>query len=409
MGDVAMMQVAARRLCELWPCARIEAVTSAPHLLRAFCPAAVPAPFYEKAAWMASRDLCICLRQSLPACLACALFKCERTIWLRLPALADLALWIKSVCLGRPFSPPAAFRSRLKSADILVVSGMGILNDPFAGSAISLLDEIEAALNAGLSVFAFGQGVGPITDPLLWRRARAVLPRLALISLREGRTGLPLLRALGVPPEKILVTGDDAIELALEQKPSEPGNAIGVSLRLADYAGTDQHTARSLAAPLQDAADALHAPLVPVPISFEKGESDIRSAELLLGPHCREHCQNLACPQDVIRLIGSCRVVVTGAYHAGVFALAQGIPVVALIQSPYYEQKFKGLQQQFPEGCHLLDLRTPLSSAQIRDTVLAAAHSADHSRDSLLAAAARQVELSRQAYRQAASLYPLPQ
>ena len=35
-------------------------------------------------------------------------------------------------------------------------------------------------------------------------------------------------------------------------------------------------------------------------------------------------------------------VEVTGSYHAGVFALAQGIPVVGLLQSAYYEQKFIG-------------------------------------------------------------------
>ncbi|MGH9559873.1 MAG: hypothetical protein ACRD3S_00330, partial [Terracidiphilus sp.] len=98
---------------------------------------------------------------------------------------------------------------------------------------------------------------------------------------------------------------------------------------------------------------------------------------------------------------------VTGSYHAGVFALAQGIPVVGLIRSAYYEQKFKGLQAQFPGGCRVLDLRTPLRSEAIRDATLDALESADGMRESLLAAAAEQVALSREAYRTAQILCPL--
>ena len=30
------------------------------------------------------------------------------------------------------------------------------------------------------------------------------------------------------------------------------------------------------------------------------------------------------------------RLVITGSYHAGVFALAQGVPVLALAKSAYY-------------------------------------------------------------------------
>ena len=45
----------------------------------------------------------------------------------------------------------------------------------------------------------------------------------------------------------------------------------------------------------------------------------------------------------VIERVGECRVVVTGSYHGAVFALAQGIPVVALVKSPYYVNKMAGL------------------------------------------------------------------
>jgi polysaccharide pyruvyl transferase WcaK-like protein len=49
-------------------------------------------------------------------------------------------------------------------------------------------------------------------------------------------------------------------------------------------------------------------------------------------------------------------VVVAGSYHAAVFALSQGIPVVALVKSPYYVNKMVGLGDQFGAGCEIVRL-----------------------------------------------------
>ena len=49
----------------------------------------------------------------------------------------------------------------------------------------------------------------------------------------------------------------------------------------------------------------------------------------------------------------------TGAYHAAVFALAQGIPVVCLSNSPYYLAKFQGLEDLFGVGCTIVTLSEP--------------------------------------------------
>lgn len=404
MGDVAMMQVAVERIMQFWPSAQVEVVTSRPDLLARFCPSAKPIPAEERHAWLSARDLAIGLRKKLPPSLSRLFLSFERALWLRLPRVIDLAVRIKAKLLHREFTSPECFRQRLKSADCLVVSGMGVLNDAFADSAVPLLDELEAALEAGIPVIAFGQGVGPISDTLLMERARAVLPRLAFISLRESCTGLPLLEALGVSRDKVVVTGDDAIEMAFRYKPSSLGNEIGVSLRFADYAGTNQETVGRLSGPLNEVTETAKCHLIPIPISFGESDSDVRASEKLLGHACRASLENVGSPEDVIRLIANCRAVVTGSYHGGVFALGQGIPIIGLVQSPYYEQKFMGLQAQFPGGCRLLDLRTPLSAEEIRDAIRDALDSADKVRDSLLAAAAKQVELSREAYRSACQM-----
>jgi len=256
-------------------------------------------------------------------------------------------------------------------------------------------------------VVAFGQGIGPITDPALLAKIRSVLPRVALIGLREGRCGLPLLESLGVPRERIHVTGDDAIELAYRLRPAAPGRAIGINFRIADYVGFGEDAVDALRAPLLESARALNAPFSPAPISLLDSESGARSIGKLLGDETIAARVKIDEPADVIRQIGKSRIMVTTSYHGGVFALAQGIPVVALIASSYYEQKFTGLQDQFPGGCRILDFRRSNAPGELQDAVRDAWESADRVRGSLLTAAARQLELSRALYETARCRIPL--
>jgi colanic acid/amylovoran biosynthesis protein len=280
----------------------------------------------------------------------------------------------------------------------MVVSGMGGLNDAFGDSACSLLDELVAVLQAGVPIVAFGQGIGPITDHALLAKAREVLPRLKLICLREGHTGLPLLQSLGVPSDRIRVTGDDAIELAFQHRRSALGNLIGINLRLASYSGAGDDIPKRLHQPLLRAVHALNSSLVPVPISFSDESSDIRAISRLLGGQIHDSQTTIRSPEDVIDLIGNCRIVVTGSYHAGVFALSQGISVIGLVHSAYYDQKFIGLQQQFPGGCRIIDFRHPTTPDEILEVISSAWRSAEDAREPLLRAANLQIDLGRAAY-----------
>ena len=48
-------------------------------------------------------------------------------------------------------------------------------------------------------------------------------------------------------------------------------------------------------------------------------------------------------PEDVINCIARTRLVLTGSYHAAVFALAMGRPAICVAASGYYRSKFYGL------------------------------------------------------------------
>ena len=75
-----------------------------------------------------------------------------------------------------------------------------------------------------------------------------------------------------------------------------------------------------------------------------RGRMDVETLrELLAGLGDSDGGASLETPQLVIDRVGECKVVVTGSYHGAVFALAQGIPVVALVKSPYYVNKMAGL------------------------------------------------------------------
>ena len=60
-----------------------------------------------------------------------------------------------------------------------------------------MLDMMEAAIRRRIPVVMFGQGMGPLSDPIVLSRARDVLPRITLITLRGGRGGLQLLESIG--------------------------------------------------------------------------------------------------------------------------------------------------------------------------------------------------------------------
>ena len=87
---------------------------------------------------------------------------------------------------------------------------------------------------------------------------------------------------------------------------------------------------------LDSVAAALDAALVPLPISSHPADSDVASLmEMAAAAPSRwkEEFQ-LDHPSKVVEQTGLCRIVVTGSYHAAVFALALGIPAVCIEQSP---------------------------------------------------------------------------
>jgi polysaccharide pyruvyl transferase WcaK-like protein len=400
VGDSAMLQVAVARLLERYSGAQVRVFTEAPDRLAELLPGAISLSNDGCNLMFQHRNLFGGLHRIIPASTTSSLSNLEDHIRRISPQLS--ARWIdrRMGRRGVDTRPMWAYLDIVAHADAVIATGGGYITDSFENHAIKVLETLRLAKKMGKPVVMFGQGLGPIKSPRLRRLAKDVLPGLDLIALREGREGLPLLKSLGVSSDRIVVTGDDAIELAYRQRPDRLGNAIGFNLRVANYSEVDDQEISTTCDVVKVFARGRGVEVVPVPISWHQGDSDVATLteRLSLDDAAIADLANLSTPESVIRQAGKCRLVVTGSYHAGVFALSQGIPVVGIAKSNYYKDKFLGLADQFGQGCEVIVLGETSTENRLGQVIQRLWESAENLRESLLEAAEKQIRASRDAY-----------
>ena len=405
VGDVSMLQVAVARLKKLWPTAAIDVLTDSPEDLRKCCPGARPLPRAAREPWIGSRDglhsfLFTRLFASLPGSVAGALNRAATALEVKAPSLLR---WI--IRLRPLFGDQGAaykdgligFLDAMEGAALFVVCGAGGFADDSRRWNWLTLHTAEAFMRHGTPVVMFGQGMGPLSDPEVLAEARKVLPHVHLVSLRGGQAGVPLLESLGVERSRILMTGDEAVELAYDARPPRLGQGLGINLRVASYSGIGRETIGKLRPVLHQFAEQRSAPLLAIPIAFHQWADDPAIIRELLAD-ASDAGASLTTPLEVVRQTGRCRLVVTGAYHAAVFALAQGIPAVCLANSPYYVAKFQALRELFGAGCETILLSDRDALQRLPAVMERAWESAEATRRPLQEAALRQIRLSWSAY-----------
>ncbi len=430
MGDLAMLDVTVRRLRARWPQARIGVLTDAPALLHAYLPGVDAINPRGRAAWSpAGRPARLCEVAGPRIVGPYEIGRLTARAWLPQKARGArrrATRLLRSVRLryrsghpgsvdgldGRPTAaaaPPRRLTPTMEAAaagsSLVVALGGGYLTDADPGQSARVLDLLEHASAHGVPTAMLGQGLGPIEESVLVARAAEVLPRVDVIALRERRRGPALLERAGVAPTRVVVTGDDAIELAYERRPETLGRDLGVCLRAAGYAPVPPSARIALGGGLRSVAREVDAGLVPVVIAEYRAQDRRSTLPLLEGAdRVGRPLRRFARPQDVAAQVGRCRVMVTGAYHAGVFALSQGIPVVALTSSTYYDDKFLGLAGMFGTGLELVRLDDDDLAKRLPEAVRAAWARAPEVRPVLLASATEQVAASRRAFERVCDL-----
>jgi polysaccharide pyruvyl transferase WcaK-like protein len=359
IGDVAMLQSCIARLKRQWPEADIMVIARDPARLQSYCPDVI-------AIWrtLADRPL---LRYLPPKSQAAS-----EQVWKMVAPYFSGRLGHGHVKQGGTLTAIQA----VQGADLVVASGGGYVTDTWWWHAAGVLSLLSLAQRLGKPTAMFGQGIGPLGQRTLRAQASAVMPKLKVIGLREARMGQDLVLALGVSPEAVVVTGDDALEL-IDNTNVANGYALGVNVRVSGYAGVEAALAAAVGELVLEAATALKAPIVGLPVCRYARDADIVALRALLfrrDDHADIVLNDIVFPKDLVSAAGSCRAIVTGSYHAAVFGLAQGVPTVCLTKSSYYDAKFSGLQALFPGACFVIPLDASDWTARLRAAISQAWH-----------------------------------
>jgi polysaccharide pyruvyl transferase WcaK-like protein len=385
LGDASMLQVCVRRMQEAFPAARVDVITTAPERLEALCPGTLPvrSSLVDKPGVRAlPQSGGLALEQAWKACG---------------PYLVHSP--------GRPSRSSARDSSVLQAirrADAVVAAGGGYLTDAWWWHAAGVLSVLRAAQRLGKPTAMFGQGLGPLTNTAIRRQASTVLPGLRVLGLRERVTGVPLAEELRMPSDRLAVTGDDALEMATMATPDPPldQDVLGVNVRLADYTNLSFSEVGALRTVIAELATDRPIALQALPISRHADSDDLAStAQLLAGLSPRQLVlEEITTPAALIHATARCRAVITASYHAAVFALAAGVPAVCVSHSPYYDGKFRGLVDLFPEAAAFVQLQRPGALEELRWSLAQAWNAPAKVREGARLSAAHQVRNGRALY-----------
>lgn len=384
LGDNAMLQSCVARLETEWPDAEIMVITNSSDRLEQCCPTVV-------GVGLAYADIPVL--NLLP-----------RSIRLLLEFISQiiaLHVWRPSSTRSRRRVKPRSVLQAIRAADLVVASGGGYITDVFAANATRVLGVLQVAQSLGKSTAMFGQGLGPITRPSLQKSARTVFPRLSVLGLREDRIGPDLARSLGAAPSILTVTGDDTLEDIVDRGRAS-GDAIGVNIRVADYAGVDPVNAAIISDLIVKSAVEYGVRVIGLPVSRQPADSDFNAIqEFSRRTEGRINLilDDLDSPAELATAASKCRIIVTGSYHGAVFGLAQGIPAICLTKSAYYDGKFNGLKSLFPVGCFVVSLADDGFAARLSEAIDNAWRLPISTRDKIRESALGQREVGRQAYR----------
>ncbi|WP_158087127.1 polysaccharide pyruvyl transferase family protein [Mycobacterium aquaticum] len=376
IGDIAMLQACIHRLRTLWPDAVIHVFTESPDQLQRYCP-------------------------EVSAVASTIVGRRSASVLPKSGQLAAEQMWKTAMpLLARSNGPavsggaaPLRVLDAVRRADLVVSSGGGFISDVFWWHGAGVLSVLAMAQRLGKPTAMFGQGLGPVTHPVLSHAVRLTMPRLTTIGLREQARSTSILRAHGVDLNRAEVTGDDALVLATPATRPRAGMSIGMNVRVASYSSVDTTLASQIVGVARAAAHSRSVATVALPVSRYGAQSDLRSVRTSVDGEPNgtdDEFADIRSPEELKASIARCRVVVTGSYHAAVFALAAGIPAVGITSSSYYDGKFEGLAALFPGGCQPIRIGPGFEQA-LTDAIDRAWNADDAMRDRIHAAARAQV------------------
>lgn len=419
-GNNSLLAVTLKRFRNYWPDASYDVISNSPHLCKVYFPGTEPV---KPESLEEFEDKLSIFHRLMPRRFWLYLFELREAVKSRknsVTNLSNLNSPILTQIQSDSFDPTQGndidnglgvepYRieqaqldpyRRIANYDLYTATGGGYMCDSDKPRLLQMFDRLETAVNHGVPAVMVGQGVGPMEDPELLRRAKDVLPRLDYILIREECSTRPLLDSLNVPPSKVFMTGDDAIELAYRARKPQLGTGIGLSLRVAHYTGLKQEHIEAIRLIVIEKAKGNSAELIAAPIDVN--DTDKHFTEQVMEGYSLSSSswRKFEMPEDIIDRISKCRIMISGTFHGAVFALSQGIPVIGLAITDEYHKKLSGLTSEFgTDGCRVIHLGVNDKEQRLAEAIDLAWKSADLLRPQLLRNAQRQIESGTAAYK----------
>lgn len=401
LGDTAMLQVAIKRILTQIPYAEIFVFTNSTSNLGIYCSGTREISPIIRDEWFQEKLLPI-PEKMLPGRIRSWYRRRTKDFKFKYPRIANGLMSITKTLFAPQKNKNDEFLRIIESSDMVIASGGGYITDSFSSHAAQVLGTLLVAQRLGVPTAMFGQGIGPLQNKSLSYLAGKVLPNLKTLAVREGLESMTIAKKLNVSDNRIFLTGDDAIEIV--QNTINQGverNCIGVNIRLANYAGEIEPHLSEIANLIEQIANDEKSIIIPVPVHIGDSFRDLRAVTKMcqINKSEVENARNITTPALLVQQISRCRIVITGSYHAGVFALSQGIPVVALVGSDYYAAKFYGLINQFEGGGEIVNIESDNFIETLRNAIVKSLAFPEKEKAKLIEKAKEQSDLSKNVWK----------
>lgn len=271
------------------------------------------------------------------------------------PELTSQMYGVRSVHRMKPLELWRAIRS----SDGLISGGGSLLQDATSWKTIPYyLGVLKLAQWLRKPTFVYSQGLGPVRRDRYFKPITSIFSRCAYVSVRDTESA-NLLGRMGYTKD-VEVVPDPVMGLPLRQAVPDKANAtavsdaadrppvIGVSVR---YWNKDKSELRGIAQSLRQIIDH-HAPepvevrFLPFHLPADEQASVEMMDELrqLTGTGAvLKLVQGVEHPQDMLREVASCDLLIGMRLHSLIYAASQYVPMVAVSYDPKIDQFMRRL------------------------------------------------------------------
>ena len=255
-------------------------------------------------------------------------------------------------------SDPTTLGEWCSQYDAMHIVGMGGLTDLFLPVVWQCCCLVHTFALQGKPVIFTGQQIGPLRSWFTKNLLQRALRKADFIGLREPTDSVIYCQQANVASERFAVMGDDSFGLPAadeEQVKSflsryhlSPGKFIAVNVRIGGYAPSHGQYIQEIADLMSSLSQRYDLPVVVVPISWDRWDSDITSGYRLSEAMGSDRIQVLDYSEELTAalvkgILGQAFAAVGVSYHFCTFALSQGVPAICIFDGDYYSQKARGL------------------------------------------------------------------